>query len=261
MTSEADLPNEATLVSDETIATVESAAALIVGSEVLSGKIRDENLPELSSTLRALGIDLRRAIICPDDTAAIAGDLRALLANHDVVFTSGGLGPTHDDLTVAGVCRALDVPAETNPQMLRIIEKIYGERTTDTHRLMAQIPRGARLIETGGWPLIVAQRIWLLPGVPALFKSKLIAVRGALRGPTHFHSRALRVVVDEALIKEQLDEVVRAHSSVEIGSYPKWFDPSYQTLITLDSRSPDRLDSAFEHLTQLLLPFLASDSD
>src|SRR5690606_25910954 len=144
---------------------------------------------------------------------------------------------------------------------LRIIEKIYGERTTDTHRLMAQIPQGARLIETGGWPLIVAQRVWLLPGVPALFKSKLIAVRGALRGPTPFHSRALRVVVDEALIKEQLDEVVRAHSSVEIGSYPKWFDSSYQTLITLDSRSPDRLNLAFEHLTQLLLPFLAPDDD
>lgn len=256
MINVAGLPDEAELPP----VVAGTAAALIIGSEVLSGKVRDENLPELSNTLRALGIDLRRAIICPDDRSVIANDLRSLKASHDVVFTSGGLGPTHDDVTIAGVCEALDVPAEINPQMLGIVERIYGEHTTDTHRLMAKIPRGARLIETGGWPLIVADQIWLLPGVPPLFKSKLAAVRQAIRGPSPFHSRQLHLNVEEAHIKDQLDFVVKKHPGVDIGSYPKWFEPSYQTLVTLDSRSLVQLDAAFGQLRQLLLPFLAKDS-
>jgi molybdenum cofactor synthesis domain-containing protein len=238
---------------------VESAAALIVGSELLSGKIRDENLHELSVTLRAMGIHLRRVIICPDDINTIAEDLVALLAGHDVVFTSGGLGPTHDDVTVAGVCKALGIGAERSSEMVQIIEKIYGASTTDNHRLMAHIPRGAQLIDTGGWPLIVAGRIWLLPGVPELFKSKLAAVRRELRGPGPIHSRTVKVSVEEAFIKDSLDLIVKTHPAVEIGSYPKWFDPTYKTLITLDGRAEHLVSLAHEQLRLAMAAYLVGE--
>jgi molybdenum cofactor synthesis domain-containing protein len=227
---------------------VRTAAALIVGSELLSGKIRDQNLHELSRTLRALGIELRRVIICPDEISIISSDLRALMADHDVVFTSGGLGPTHDDVTVAAVCQALGILAEPSAQMVQIIEKIYGEKTTDNHRIMAKVPAGARLIETGGWPLIVAGKVWLLPGVPELFKSKLEAVRHQLRGPSPIYSLHLKISVEEALIKDALDDLVTAYPTVEVGSYPKWFEPSYKTLVTIDGRDEVAVKSALHHL-------------
>ncbi len=231
---------------------VRTAAALVVGSELLSGKIRDQNLFELSRTLRALGIDLRRVIICPDEAAVITHDLKQLLADHDVVFTSGGLGPTHDDVTVAAVCDALGVERRSSPEMLKIIEKIYGNQTIENHRLMAQIPEGARLVDTGGWPIIVAGRTWLLPGVPELFKSKLEAVRSQLRGPCPIFSASLRVTVEEALIKEELDLVVCEFPNVDIGSYPKWSDPSHKTLITVDGRDESEVARAHQSLTQRL---------
>lgn len=238
---------------------VHKAAALIVGSELLSGKTRDENLHELSRVLRALGIELKRVIICPDEVPVIVSDLKALLSQHDIVFTSGGLGPTHDDVTIRAVCEALGTDAHESADMLRIIEGIYGDRTTKNHRLMATIPDGARLIETGGWPLIVADRIWLLPGIPELFKSKLEAVRRELRGPSPIFSVALRVSVEEALIKDTLDQIVHDYPGVEIGSYPKWLDPLYKTLVTLDGRSELDVQKAHARLRGLLAEFVVED--
>jgi len=238
-----------------------TAAALIIGSELLSGKVREENLHALSGTLRAIGVELKRVIICPDESAIIAGDLQDLLAGHDVVFTSGGLGPTHDDVTVMGVCQALGVKAETSASMLFIIEKIYGKNTTDNHRLMATIPSGARLIDTGGWPLIVADRVWLLPGIPELFKSKLAEVRRHLRGPNPIHSKVLKISVEEAYVKQHLDQVVHRHSEVEIGSYPKWLHPEYKTAITLDSRSLSSLLLAYQELKGLVFEHLVNDEE
>jgi len=231
---------------------VESAAALMVGSELLSGKVRDENLFYLSRTLRALGVRLNRVIVCPDDRPTIAEDIRALLGSADVVFTSGGLGPTHDDVTVAGVCDALGVAPEHSAAMLTIIEGIFGAQMNPNHRLMATIPSGARLIDAGGWPLIVADRVWLLPGVPELFRSKLLAVRRELRGPSPILSRSLRVSVEEVAIKDRLDAVVAAHPHVEVGSYPKWFDPTYKTMITVDGRIEAQVNAAFDQLKTLL---------
>ncbi len=238
---------------------VETAAALIVGTELLSGKIREGNLHELSRVLRALGIELRRVIICPDDVRTITDDLRALLDKHDIVFTSGGLGPTHDDVTIQAVALALGIDVEHSTEMANIICNIYGERLTDNHLLMAKIPRGSRLIDTGGWPLIVADRIWLLPGIPELFRSKLSAVRTVLRGPSPIHSASLRLSVEEAHIKDALDQVVAERPDVEIGSYPKWFEPMYKTLVTIDGRIQEEVSLAHARLRHLLRDCLIDD--
>lgn len=233
---------------------VRTAAALIIGAELLSGKTRDENLLALSQTLRALGISLLRVIICPDDRATIARDVAALSLAHDLVITSGGVGPTHDDVTMSGVADAFGVPVVQSPEMAGIIQRAYGAATRDTHLLMALVPEGSLLAETEDvrWPTVVTRNVWILPGVPELFRMKLSVLREYVRGPHPFFSESLYCDLEEPNLKELLDEVVATHPQVEVGSYPKWFDARYKTRLTLDSRSEQATQSAKTHLARLL---------
>lgn len=225
--------------------TVRTAAAVIIGAELLSGKIRDENFHALSHTLRALGIDLRKVVFCSDDKETIATEVRAVLG-HDVVFTSGGVGPTHDDVTIDGVSAALSVEAVHSPELEALLRHVYGERTTDAHLRMARVPKGALLEEGAGirWPTIVAGNVWILPGVPELFRMKLAAVRALMRGPLPFFTEEIFCRVEETELKTELDRIVAEHPEVEVGSYPKWFDDRYKTRVTFDARSPELAQSA-----------------
>jgi len=233
---------------------VRTAAALIIGGEILSGKIRDENLYALSQTLRALGIELRRVVLCPDEKATIAADVRALRSEHDVLFTSGGVGPTHDDVTMAGVAEALEVDLVQSSGLESVIRKIYKDQTTENHLLMARIPEGAELAETDEvrWPTVVADNVWILPGVPQLFRMKLDTIRQHLRGPEPFFTEVIYCSREEADIKDSLDQIVSRFPQVELGSYPKWFDARYKTKLTLDARVEKDALSAADALRALL---------
>ena len=213
-----------------------TAAALIIGNELLSGKIPEANLLVLARTLRELGVLLSRAVLVLDDVAVIAGEVRELSASHDVVFTSGGVGPTHDDLTIEGVARAFGAGVVTAPELEALIRRHYGERTTVDHLLMARIPEGARLVSSASvpWPTVVMRNVWVLPGVPEVFQMKLPHIRGELGGDAPFFSLAVFTRLDEGDLKPLLDSVVAAHKGVEIGSYPKWHDPEYRTKLTFD---------------------------
>jgi molybdopterin-biosynthesis enzyme MoeA-like protein len=241
---------------------VRHAAAVIIGAELLSGKVRDENLFALSGTLRALGIELSKVVFCPDKQETIAEEVRTSARKFDVVFTSGGVGPTHDDVTIDGVCEALGVPAVTSPVLEALLTKIYGENTTAAHLRMARIPQGAFLAEAADirWPTIVAENIWILPGVPELFRMKLVTVRAKLRGPMPFFSHEVFCTVEETEIKPVLDEIVARFPDVEVGSYPKWFDKRYKTRVTFDSRSEERAAEA-EILARHLLGVRVIDLD
>jgi molybdenum cofactor synthesis domain-containing protein len=223
-----------------------TAAALIIGNELLSGKIAEANLQSLARELRGLGILLRRAVMVLDEVEVIAREVRELSAAHDVVFTSGGVGPTHDDLTIESVARAFDVPVVMAPEMERMIRGYYGARCTAGHLLMARVPEGARLVSTDGvpWPTVVMRNVWVLPGVPEVFRMKLPHVRGELEGSAPFVSVAVFTTLDEGDIKPLLDRVVAAHPEVEIGSYPKWHDPEYRTKLTFDGLDVVRVHAA-----------------
>src|SRR5215468_4953649 len=125
-----------------------TAAALVIGNELLSGKIAEGNLQVLARELRGLGVLLRRAVLILDDVEEIAREVRALGASHDVVFTSGGVGPTHDDLTIEGVARAFGVKVVVSPEIEEMIRRYYGNRVTEGHLLMARVPAGARLVSS-----------------------------------------------------------------------------------------------------------------
>jgi molybdenum cofactor synthesis domain-containing protein len=235
---------------------VRTAAALVIGSELLTGKINDANVGELARSLRALGIRLARVVMMPDDVTLLAGEIAELSRNFDVVFTSGGVGPTHDDVTVVAVARAFGLEVVEDPELAGLIRGVYRERTTDAHLLMARVPAGSVLCGAPEveWPTPVTRNVWMLPGIPDLFRLKLLTVRAWLRGPTAFVSRALFLRQEEPLLKPLLDQVVARHPQVEIGSYPKWFDPSYRTQVTFDAESAEAARAALEDLRALVAP-------
>jgi molybdenum cofactor synthesis domain-containing protein len=235
---------------------VRTAAALVIGNELLSGKVLDANVHALASALRALGIRLSRVVMLPDEIGVLAEEVRRLSAEFDVVFTSGGVGPTHDDVTVEAVAQAFGVEVVLDPALSELLRGVYGERVTDAHLLMARVPSGATLFGSPEvqWPTPVMNNVWILPGIPDLFKLKLLTVRAWLRGPTSFASRALFLRTDEPSLKPLLDAVVLRHPRVEIGSYPKWFDPSYRTQITFDAETTDAAQAALDDLRGLLSP-------
>ena len=231
-----------------------TAAALLIGNELLSGKVHEANLVELARTLRSVGVSLRRAVMVPDDMAVIADEVRTLSAAHDVVFTSGGVGPTHDDITIEAVAQAFGVRAVVHPDFEALLHSVYGARMTAGHLRMALVPEGAELVShrDARWPTVLMRNVWVLPGVPEAFRMKLAVVRDRVRGATTFHSRQVLTQMDEPDLKPMLDRVVAAHPTVDVGSYPKWFDIRYRTKITFDATSADALEAAVAEFLSLL---------
>lgn len=223
-----------------------TAAGLIIGNELLSGKIADKNVVVLARVLRALGIQFRRVVMVLDEIDVIAAEVRALSEAHDVVFTSGGVGPTHDDLTIEGVARAFGVGVVVAPELEDLLRAHYGAGVTESHLLMARVPEGARLVssERVPWPVVVMKNVWVLPGVPEVFEMKVPLIRSELAGGRPFLSLAVFTTLDEGQLKPMLDRVVAEHRDVDIGSYPKWSDPEYRTKLTFDGVAEERVRAA-----------------
>ena len=224
-----------------------TAAFLVIGNELLSGKIQDENVPVLARELFALGIRLRRVVFCPDEVETIAADLQELCAGHDYVFTSGGVGPTHDDVTALAVARAFGRPLVHSPEIEALLRAYLGERITDHHLRMAQVPEGTRLVrrQGGRWPTVRVENVFVLPGLPEVFRLKLPTLREHLAGAAPFVSRAVRAHSDEAELAPLLDRLDRDYPGVAIGSYPR-LEPPFRVTVTFDGREPGRVAEAVD---------------
>jgi molybdenum cofactor synthesis domain-containing protein len=234
-----------------------TAAALVVGNEILSGKIQEANVYELAGVLRPAGILLSRVVIIPDDPETIAREVNALRADHDYVFTSGGVGVTHDDVTIAAVARAFGVPVVRDPGMEALLRNHYGADLHENHLALANVPEGARSLVAEGsvWPLLAIENVYILPGIPEIFQRKLAILRSHLAGDSApFVSRAVFTRMDEALLKPLLDEVVGRNPTVEVGSYPRWNDPEYETKVTFDGKDQPAVEQALQHFLKLLPP-------
>ncbi len=212
-----------------------TAAALVIGNELLSGKIADANTVVLARTLRRCGVRFERVVMVLDERDVIVTEVRELAAAHDVLFTSGGVGPTHDDLTIDAVAEAFAVHVVVSDSIEPLLRAYYGEQFGPDHRRMARIPEGARLVvsEHMPWPTIVMRNVWVLPGVPEIFAMKMPVVMSELGGAPVI-SLAVYTNLDEGLLKPYLDAVVAAHPNIEVGSYPKWRHPDYRTKVTFD---------------------------
>jgi len=228
------------------------AAILLIGNELLSGKVEEQNARYLVRELRDLGVVVSRIEVIPDDTGDIAATARLLSERFDLVFSSGGVGPTHDDVTLPAMAAAFGMSMMRNPELEALLRASFGARLHERDLRMADIPDGARL-EYGPrgpgstWPVVVVRNIWVLPGVPEIFRRKFETVRELFRTAPIF-ARALYSREGEGPIAAALDAVVAEFPTVEIGSYPHLGAPDYKVKITLDGRESAVVDAALGSL-------------
>jgi molybdenum cofactor synthesis domain-containing protein len=232
---------------------VPTAAILVIGDEILSGKTEEQNAHMLIGELRELGVALRRIAIIPDDIEEVASAVRELSARFDHVFTSGGVGPTHDDVTIAGIARALDRPIVRHPDLERRIKSYFGEEADESRLRMADVPAGSELIDAPElrWPMLACENIYILPGVPEHFRRKFIAIRERFR-VAPFYARAIYTLEDEFDLAGNLRVVADAHPQVAIGSYPSFSSNDYRVKLTLESKDSDALEAAAQELMAML---------
>jgi molybdenum cofactor synthesis domain-containing protein len=230
-----------------------TASLVLIGNEILSGKIADANAPYLCRELRELGVDVRRISVIPDEVDVIAAEIAACARGWDFVFTSGGVGPTHDDVTMEGVARALRVPVVRHPELVALLRRYYGDRLTETHLKMAEVPEGAQLVadEAVRFPTIVAGNVYILPGVPEIFRQKFQAIRERFRDQP-YHLKNVFVSIGEGTLADYLNALLREFPALLLGSYPELANPEYRVKVTLESRDAGYLAQALGALLSRL---------
>jgi molybdenum cofactor synthesis domain-containing protein len=223
-----------------------TAGIILVGNEILSGKIVDANAAYLCRELRELGVDVRRMVVIPDEVDVIADTVRDFSRAHDIVFTSGGVGPTHDDVTIEGVARAMDVPIVRHPTLMAILQRHYGDGVTEAALRMAEVPDGAELVaQSLRFPTVLMRNVYILPGVPEIFRQKFEALRERFRDAP-FYLRCVFVRIGEGVLAEHLNGLLGDFPALMLGSYPEFSNPEYRVKVTLESRDETYLDGALE---------------
>ena len=201
-----------------------TAGLLVIGDEILSGRTQDRNIAPIATWLNLQGIRLAEVRVVPDDNDRIVAAVNALRGAYDYLFTTGGIGPTHDDITVDAIAAALGVPVVVHPRARALLEHHYAERggLTEARLRMARVPDGADLIENkiSGAPGIRVGNIFILAGIPQVAALMLEALSGQLEGGRPLLSRTIGCWVPESEVADLLAETERAHSGCQIGSYP-----------------------------------------
>src|SRR5271155_6112827 len=229
-----------------------SCALVVVGNEILSGKVQDSNAFFAARELRKIGVALARIATIPDELDLIAGEVAYCSRNFDFVITSGGVGPTHDDLTMEGVARAFNRRLVTNPALEALIRE-HSRGSLDAVLKMAEVPEGAILNEAGDirFPTVQIENVYVLPGIPQLFEAKLNALKPRFATDPYF-IRTIYTTATEGVIAEHLNACLAQYPELMLGSYPRIGDPAYRVKLTLESKNAEYLDRAFQHLMELL---------
>jgi molybdenum cofactor synthesis domain-containing protein len=232
-----------------------TAALVVIGNEILSGKVVDTNSTFLAQQLRALGVTLRRMVVIPDEVEVIAEAIRELAPTVDVLFTSGGVGPTHDDVTIEGIARGLGRKVVRHPAIEALLRQHFGERINEAHLKMAEVVEGTELDTTGKvtFPTFRIENIYVLPGIPEIFREKVLALRERFAGDP-FHLRIVYVREMESAIAAHLNATLAEFPELLLGSYPKLSHPEYSVRITLESKDRDYVERALAALLARLRP-------
>ena len=233
-----------------------TAAMLVIGDEILSGRTRDANMHYLAGQLTAKGIALREVRVVSDDAAAIIDAVRALADRYNHVFTSGGIGPTHDDITADCIAAAFDRHIDVRDDARQLLANFYretGRKLNDARLRMARIPDDAILIDN---PVSVApgfqlENVYVMAGVPSVFQAMVTSVLPQLTGGQPMLSENMRILKGEGDIAEPLGKLATKYADLQIGSYPFQQDGRYGTNIVLRGTDPERLNSAMAELKTL----------
>ncbi len=233
-----------------------TAALVVIGDEILSGRTQDKNVAQVAAWLNVQGIRLAEVRVVGDTTAAIVEAVNILRARNDYLFTTGGIGPTHDDITVDAIAEALGVGVVHHPDAVAVLERYYAERggATETRLRMARVPAGADLIPNrmSGAPGIRIGNIFIMAGVPHITAGMLDALTGTLEGGQPVISRTIGCWVAESEVADLLGAVEKAHAGVAIGSYPFFREGRVGANFVV--RSPDSMlvDATIADLTTQL---------
>jgi molybdenum cofactor synthesis domain-containing protein len=233
-----------------------TAGIAVIGDEILSGRTQDKNVAQIALWLNLQGIRLTEVRVVPDLPDAIGEAVTALAARNDYCFTTGGIGPTHDDITVDAIAAALGVEVVVHPRARAMLEAYYAERggLNDARLRMARVPEGADLIENGisGAPGIRVGKIFILAGVPHIAGQMLEALSGQIEGGRPMLSTAVGCWVAESEVTDLLAEAERAHDGCQIGSYPFFRDGRVGANFVIRSTDAALLDGCARDLRAAL---------
>ena len=232
-----------------------TAAIIIIGNEILTGQTEDQNASFLIGELHELGVALRRILTIGDDVEEIAAAVRDFSSRFDFVFTSGGVGPTHDDVTIEGIARAFDRRIVRHPGLFAVIHDYFGDRADEARIRMADAPEGSELIYSAStrWPVLATANVYVLPGVPEIFRAKFAAIRERFRAAP-FHTASIFTREEEFDIASRLNQAAELNPRVAIGSYPNFDSDDYSVKITVEATEPEAVERARALLLKLLNP-------
>ena len=230
-----------------------TAAMLVIGDEILSGRTRDANMHHLANVLSERGIDLKEVRVVSDDPDAITDAVKALSQAYDHLFTSGGIGPTHDDITADNVARAFDTPIDVRDDARALLQAHYqksGQSLNDARLRIARIPEGATLIDN---PVSIAPgftlgNVHVMAGVPRIFEAMLESVLPKLTGGSPVMSQSLQIMRPEGDIAGPLADLAARYPDLSMGSYPFQREGAFGAHVVLRGTDPERLDAAMAEL-------------
>jgi molybdenum cofactor synthesis domain-containing protein len=234
-----------------------TAALIIIGNEVLSGRTHDKNLPYIAEKLNGVGVRLTEARVIPDIPDIIIRTVRELSASFTYVFTTGGIGPTHDDITADCVAEAMGVAIDIDPEALRRLEIHYensGLEINEARLRMARIPSGATLIDNpiSAAPGFRIGNVHVMAGVPKIMQAMLDGILPTLKGGRPMISITLRCSLPEGRIAEGLGALANAYPDVDFGSYPAWTKTAFQVSLVVRGEDPDRVEQAAQAVEGLI---------
>ena len=230
-----------------------TAGLVVIGDEILSGRTHDKNIAQVASWLQVQGIRLAEVRVVPDVIAKIVEAVNALREENDYLFTTGGIGPTHDDITVDAVAEALGVPVVIHPEARAMLERYYagiGKELNEGRLRMARVPEGAELIPNrmSGAPGIKLGNLHLMAGVPHITAGMLDALTGTLEGGAPLLSETIGCWTPESEVADILRQVETAHEGCQIGSYPFFREGKVGANFVIRSTSADQLKSCVDSL-------------
>ena len=234
-----------------------TAALVVIGDEILSGRTQDKNVAQIALWLNDHGIRLAEVRIIPDDMERIAATVNELRAAHDYLFTTGGIGPTHDDITVDAMAHAFGVPVVIHPKARQILEDYFRNRPgglTEARLRMARVPEGAELIPnpSSGAPGVKMDNVYIMAGVPGIAASMLEALTGQLEGGLPIVSVTVGARAPESDVADLLRETEEANPGVAIGSYPFFRDGRYGSNFVIRSEDGELAKRTGEELSSKL---------
>ena len=242
-------------------ATIVTAAILVIGDEILSGRTKDKNIGYIAEYLTNIGIDLKEARVVADDEADIVAALNALRDRYTYLFTTGGIGPTHDDITADSIAAAFGVACDYHPDAYRLLEASYAPgEFTEARKRMARMPRGADHIDN---PVSLAPgfrigNVHVMAGVPSIFQAMLDNVVPTLKTGTKMLSATVQCPFGEGVIGGPLADIQKRHPDTIIGSYPKYGEGRFWTELVVRARTAEALEAARAEVAAMVARFTQS---